>query len=177
MSTEEELKNRHYYNFLYAGACIVVAFLTKFLTPSSIPKNDLFELNIAIFVLVLGFHFFMGRFFYQRMFKKKKTMVSGKSVSPVHNPLSGMNLSELDKRAYAELVSENYSLSLGFLNELIDNRGRELFKFYNMRAECFMMLNDPLSALKDSIRSVELEADINVNKKGYEIRNLLTKNM
>ncbi|MDC0339346.1 hypothetical protein OAN33_07395 [Flavobacteriales bacterium] len=113
----------------------------------------------------------------RRKVKKNKPLVQAVRSGVNSNPLKKMSLKELDKRAYAELVSENYELSLHLLNELIENRARKLYKFYNMRAECYLKLNDPVSALHDALSSVELEADITKNNKGYEIRNMLTKRM
>lgn len=120
---------------------------------------------------VLTMPFFISSIYY---FFKKDSNFKDK-LTKEKSAFSSMSISELDKRAYAELKSEHYIVSLGFLNELIDLRGRELFRFYNMRAECYLNLNDNQSAMLDALRSVELEADINKNEKGYEIRNMLLK--
>jgi hypothetical protein len=113
-----------------------------------------------------------------RIFEKVKSNINehnDERRKKESSPFYSMSLSELDKRAYAELKSGHYSVSLGFLNELIDVRGRTLFRFYNMRAECYLKLNDKQSAMIDALKSVELEADIDKNAKGYEIRNKLLK--
>ena len=86
-----------------------------------------------------------------------------------------MSVIELEKRAYAELKSEHYQLSLNLLNELIEERRRENFKIYSMRAECYLKLGDKQSALISAIKSVELEGDIDKNESGYAIRNQLLK--
>ena len=118
------------------------------------------------------FWYFIGAYVYEKLKENNKNK---RDDLVRNNPLLAMSIKELDQRAYAELKSEHYSVSLGFLNELIDARGRELFRFYNMRAECYLNLNNNQSAMLDALRSVELEADINKNKKGYEIRNMLLK--
>ena len=128
------------------------------------------KLFFGVFPVISLYH--VLRYF--RIFKKVKNNINehkDERRKKESSTFYSMSLSELDKRAYAELKSGHYSVSLGFLNELIDVRGRTLFRFYNMRAECYLKLNDEQSAMIDALKSVELEADIDKNPKGYEIRN------
>jgi len=143
---------------------------------------------VAISVILI--FYFTGKFLYENYPTQLKTILGWnwhtlykkyreeqklkKEELSRKNPLINMNTKELKNRAYAELISKNYVLSIQFCNELV-RRERGDYKVINMRAQCYLELNDLTSALGDAIASVEMQSDINLNEEGYRIRNLLTQ--
>lgn len=123
---------------------------------------------IILYYLIKHFKVFSRLKEFQQSAEKERKR---KESSPYYQ----MSVTELEKRAYAELKSEHYQLSLNLLNELIEERRIENFKIYSMRAECYLKLGDKQSALISAIKSVELEGDIDKNESGYAIRNQLLK--
>ena len=132
------------------------------------------ETKPFLVIPVLIFWWFIFAYAYEKykFFKKREKFKKEKMIAK--NPLLNMNTKELKNRAYAELISKNYILSIQFCNELV-RRERGDYKVINIRAQCYLELNDLTSALGDAIASVEMQSDINLNEEGYRIRNLLTQ--
>ena len=83
---------------------------------------------------------------------------------------------ELFDRAYAEFVSGNYGITERNLSQII-NEGSRNFYVFNLRAQTYLALNKVPLALKDSLKSIQIEPNIEKNKDAYDIRNFITNEL
>ena len=83
---------------------------------------------------------------------------------------------ELFDRAYAEFVSGNYGITERNLSQII-NEGSRNFYVFNLRAQTYLALNKVPLAFKDSLKSIQIEPNIEKNKDAYDIRNFITNEL
>jgi hypothetical protein len=83
---------------------------------------------------------------------------------------------EIFDKAYAEFVSGNYNITINNLSQLI-TEGSKDYNVYNLRAQTYLAINQSNLAFKDSIQSTNFEPNIDRNKIGYDIRNMITNQL